>query len=129
VTIEIEESRATHGEREVDDAGHGPHQATMFSYLSPERRVPSDHPLRTLRPMVDDALGKLSGLFDAMYAAEGRRSIPPEKLLRALILQLLYTVAHGALARDRHVRSARTMRPPRLHSATVAPTTPASPAD
>jgi transposase len=67
-------------------------QATMFSYLSPERRVPADHPLRTLRPMVDDALGKLSGLFDAMYATEGRPSIPPEKLLRALILQLLYSV-------------------------------------
>jgi transposase len=67
-------------------------QATMFSYLSPERRVPADHPLRTLRPMVDDALGKLSGLFDAMYAAEGRPSIPPEKLLRGLILQLLYSV-------------------------------------
>jgi transposase len=67
-------------------------QATMFSYLSPERRVPTDHPLRTLRPMVDDALGKLSGLFAAMYATEGRPSIPPEKLLRALILQLLYTV-------------------------------------
>jgi len=67
-------------------------QATMFSYLSPERRVPDDHPLRTLRPMVDEALGKLSGLFDAMYATEGRPSIPPEKLLRALILQLLYSV-------------------------------------
>jgi hypothetical protein len=52
-------------------------QATMFSYLSPERRVPADHPLRTLRPMVDDALGKLSGLFDAMYAAEGRNSCAP----------------------------------------------------
>ena len=67
-------------------------QATMFSYLSPERRVPTDHPLRTLRPMVDEALGTLTGLFDAMYAAEGRPSIPPEKLLRALILQILYTV-------------------------------------
>jgi transposase len=64
----------------------------MFSYLSPERRVPADHPLRMLRPMVDDALGKLSGLFDGMYATEGRPSIPPEKLLRALILQLLYSV-------------------------------------
>lgn len=67
-------------------------QATMFSYLSPERRVPADHPLRTLRPMVDDALDKLSDLFDGMYAREGRPSIPPEKLLRALILQLLYSV-------------------------------------
>jgi transposase len=67
-------------------------QATMFSYLSPERRVPADHPLRTLRPMVDEALGQLSSLFDGMYAREGRPSIPPEKLLRALILQLLYSV-------------------------------------
>ena len=67
-------------------------QATMFSYLSPERRVPADHPLRTLRPMVDDALDQLSSLFDGMYAREGRPSIPPEKLLRALILQLLYSV-------------------------------------
>ena len=67
-------------------------QATMFSYLSPERRVPADHPLRALRPMVDDALEQLSSLFDGMYAREGRPSIPPEKLLRALILQLLYSV-------------------------------------
>lgn len=72
--------------------GEDRQQATMFSYLSPERRVPVDHPLRTLRPMVDEALRGLSGLFDAMYASEGRPSIPPEKLLRALILQLLYSV-------------------------------------
>lgn len=51
-------------------------QATIFSYLSPERRVPADHLLRTLRSMVDDALGKLSGLFDAMYATEGPRKAP-----------------------------------------------------
>lgn len=50
-------------------------QSTMFSYLSPEKRVPGDHPLRTLRPMVDDALGKLTGLFDGMYAAEGEQRI------------------------------------------------------
>ena len=67
-------------------------QATMFSYVAPEKRVPTDHPLRTLRPMVDEALRGLSGLFDAMYAREGRPSIPPERLLRALILQLLYSV-------------------------------------
>jgi len=72
--------------------GEDREQAAMFSYLSPERRVPADHPLRTLRPMVDLALGNLSGLFDSMYAAHGRPSIPPEKLLRALILQLLYSV-------------------------------------
>lgn len=72
--------------------GEDRQQSTIFSYLSPERRVPVDHPLRTLRPMVDEALRGLSGLFDAMYAREGRPSIPPEKLLRALILQLLYSV-------------------------------------
>jgi len=72
--------------------GEDRQQATMFSYLSPERRVPADHPLRTLRPMVDAALDGLSGLFDAMYATDGRPSIPPERLLRALILQLLYSV-------------------------------------
>ena len=72
--------------------GEDREQATMFSYLSPEARVPADHPLRTLRPMVDEALQGLSSLFDGMYAAEGRPSIPPEQLLRALILQLLYSV-------------------------------------
>jgi transposase len=72
--------------------GEDRQQATMFSYLSPERRVPADHPLRVLRPMVDEALRGLSGLFDAMYATDGRPSIPPEKLLRALIIQLLYSV-------------------------------------
>ena len=72
--------------------GEDRQQATMFSYLSPERRIPADNPLRTLRPMVDEALAGLSGLFDAMYATDGRPSIPPEKLLRALILQLLYSV-------------------------------------
>jgi transposase len=64
----------------------------MFSYLSPERRVPADHPLRALRPMVDTALGQLSAVFDALYAREGRPSIAPEQLLRALILQILYSV-------------------------------------
>ena len=49
--------------------------------------MPADHPVRTLRPMVDDALGKLSGLFDAMYATEGRPSIPPEKLLRVPLVR------------------------------------------
>lgn len=67
-------------------------QASMFSYLSPERRVPTDHPLRAVRPIVDGALEELSSLFEGMYAECGRPSIPPEKLLRALVLQLLYSV-------------------------------------
>ena len=64
----------------------------MFSYLSPEARVPKDHPLRPLRQMVNQALREMSWDFQAMYASEGRPSIPPEKLLRALLLQVLYTV-------------------------------------
>jgi transposase len=67
-------------------------QSSMFSYISAERRVPKDHPLRAIRAMTDAALGELSPRFDAIYASEGRPSIPPEKLLRALLLQVLYTV-------------------------------------
>jgi len=68
------------------------HQDGIFSYLSPEARVPKDHPLRPLRQMVNQALGELSRDFQAMYSREGRPSIPPEKLLRALLLQVLYTI-------------------------------------
>ena len=67
-------------------------QAAMFSYLSPEQRVPMDHPLRPIRQMVDAVLRGLSPQFDALYARTGRPSIPPEKLLRALLVQLLYSV-------------------------------------
>jgi transposase len=67
-------------------------QQAMFSYLSPEARVPKDHPLRPIRDMVNQALAELDGEFQAMYSREGRRSIPPEKLLRALLLQILYTI-------------------------------------
>src|SRR5712692_5570362 len=64
----------------------------MFSYISAERRVPEDHPLRALRVLADAALKQLGSAFDAMYAGSGRPSIAPEKLLRALLLQVLYTV-------------------------------------
>jgi transposase len=64
----------------------------MFSYLSPEDRVPAKHPLRPVRIMVDAALKALSPVFDQMYATFGRPSIAPEKLLRALLLQILYTI-------------------------------------
>jgi transposase len=64
----------------------------MFSYLSPEERVPEKHPLRPIRLIVDDALQALSPTFSQLYSAFGRPSIPPEKLLRALLLQVLYTV-------------------------------------
>ena len=64
----------------------------MFSYLSPEERVPADHPLRPIRQMTDAVLERLSPRFDRLYSDIGRPSIPPEKLLRALLLQVLYTV-------------------------------------
>src|SRR6266576_3443091 len=67
-------------------------QSSMFSYLSPEERVPANHPLRPIRLMVDEALKALSPAFSGLYSAFGRPSIPPEKLLRALLLQVLYTV-------------------------------------
>lgn len=67
-------------------------QSHMFSYLSPEMRVRKDHPLRAIREMVDEVLGALSPQFDRMYAHEGRPSIAPEKLLRAQLLQMLYSI-------------------------------------
>ena len=67
-------------------------QSDLYSYISPEARVPKDHPLRPVRRMVDAALSELSSEFEALYSRLGRPSIPPEKLLRALLLQALYTV-------------------------------------
>jgi len=67
-------------------------QSAMFSYLSPEQRVPADHPLRVIRRICDEVLTQLSGLFATMYSEMGRPSVAPEKLLRALLLQVLYTV-------------------------------------
>lgn len=67
-------------------------QDTLFSYVRLENRIPEDHPLRSVREMVDRALLSMDGTFDALYAEGGRPSIAPERLLRALLLQVLYTV-------------------------------------
>jgi len=67
-------------------------QEDIFSYISPEKRVPKDHPLRPIRKMVDAVLADLSRCFSRLYSDVGRPSIPPEKLLRALLLQVLYTI-------------------------------------
>jgi transposase len=72
--------------------GDDQQQSHMFSYLSPEVRVRKDHPLRAIRTMVDEVLSQLSRRFDAMYARVGRPSIAPEKLLRAQLLQMLYSI-------------------------------------
>jgi len=64
----------------------------LFSYVSCEARVPKDHPLRPIRQIVDKALAALSPEFEKLYAKLGRPSIPPERLLRALLLQAFYSV-------------------------------------
>ncbi|HWL38994.1 MAG TPA: IS5 family transposase [Gemmatimonadaceae bacterium] len=65
---------------------------SMFSYVSPEQRVPPDHPLRDVRRITDRALERLSPRFGTIYVKFGRPSVPPEKLLRALVLQALYSI-------------------------------------
>jgi len=67
-------------------------EVALWSYVSPEQRVPADHPLRPIREMVNAVLRELSPEFDKIYSIWGRPSIPPERLLRALLLQVLYTV-------------------------------------
>lgn len=67
-------------------------QSTMFSYVSPEARIPADHPLRATREMANRALARLDDRFRKLYSRTGRRSVPPEQLLRALLLQVLYSI-------------------------------------
>jgi transposase len=71
--------------------GNEEQQATVFSYVNAEQRIASGHPLRRIRAMTDEALRALSAAFDGLYAAGGRPSIAPERLLRALLLQVLYS--------------------------------------
>jgi transposase len=72
--------------------GHDELQEGMFSYISAEKRVPQDHPLRRVRALVDEALEQMSPEFATLYSRHGRPSIAPEKLLRALLLQFFYSV-------------------------------------
>src|ERR1700716_553365 len=72
--------------------GKDEQQLDVYSYVSPEQRVPQDHPLRLLRVMTDEALRDLQPRFNKLYAKTGRPSIAPEKLVRALLLQALYSV-------------------------------------
>lgn len=67
-------------------------QTAMFSYVSIEDRIPPDHPLRSIQALVNPVLAELSPRFQAMYATRGRPSIPPERLLRAMLLQILFTI-------------------------------------
>lgn len=72
--------------------GNDPKEGALFSYVSAEQRVPQSHPLRPIRQMVDQALTELTRQFDRLYAKTGRPSIAPEQLLRALLLQVLYSI-------------------------------------
>jgi transposase len=72
--------------------GKDEQQLDVFSYISPEQRVRQDHPLRSLRAKTDEALRELQPRFDKLDAKTGRPSIAPEKLLRGLLLQALYSV-------------------------------------
>src|SRR6266545_6188504 len=72
--------------------GDDQHTGQLFSYLSPDDRIPADHPLRPIRQMTDAVLARLSPRFDRLYSDIGRPSVPPEQLLRALLLQALHTV-------------------------------------
>src|ERR1700758_5522032 len=91
--VELIESSATMRVTQFKETrmrGDDRQQAAMWSYISPEQRVPQDHPLRPIRVMVDTILAELSSEFAKLYSPVGRPSIPPEKLLRALLLQVLY---------------------------------------
>ena len=74
----------------------------LFSYVSCESRVPAEHPLRLILPLVDGVLAGLSGAFQQLYALNGRPSIPPEKLLRALLLQAFYSVRSERQLMEQH---------------------------
>lgn len=76
-------------------------QPPMFSYVDLESRVPKDHPIRKIRQIVDEALAELEPSFEKMYSQIGRRSIPPEQLLRALLLQIFYSVRSERLLVER----------------------------
>ena len=72
--------------------GEDERQQGIFSYVSLEQRVPAEHPLRPVRKIVDEIFRGMSKQFDELYSATGRPSIAPERLLRALLLQILYSV-------------------------------------
>jgi transposase len=76
----------------VDMRGDDEKQGGLYSYVTLEQRVPSEHPLRKIRPMLDRALERLDGEFELLYSRKGRPSIAPERLLRSLLLQILYSV-------------------------------------
>src|SRR5579863_2805534 len=82
-------------------------QEGMFSYVSPEKRVPADHPLRPIRKMVDEILKEMSPQFAKLYSEVGRPSIAPERLFRSLLLQIFYSVRSERMLIESANQSAR----------------------
>src|SRR5215472_10187589 len=80
--------------------GEDAKQEAMFSYISAEKRVPAEHPLRAIRKLVDAVLEEMSPRFARLYAKVGRPSIAPERLLRALLLQVFYSVRSERLLNE-----------------------------
>ena len=72
--------------------GYDDRSGSLFSYIDLEKRIRQDHPLRTIRKLADDALAAMDRAFADLYAALGRPSIPPERLLRAILLQAFYSI-------------------------------------
>src|SRR5215216_5655882 len=81
----------------ADMRGDDRQPSAMFSYVSAEQRVPKDHPLRAIRALVDDILREMSHEFEGLYSRVGRPSIPPERLLRAQLLQVFYSIRSETL--------------------------------
>ena len=81
--------------------GEDGRSGSLFSYVDLEARVGKDHPLRTIRGVVNEALASLSSEFSVLYALMGRPSMPPEKLLRAMLLQAFYTSARSGMLMER----------------------------
>lgn len=102
-----------HGMTEVSTRGSDEVTGSLFSHVDLEERIPSRHPLRKIRSVLNDALGSLDAEFDRLYAGEGRPSIAPERLIRASLLQILYPIraaTHGADGRQPAVPVVRRPR-------------------
>src|SRR4029077_8642751 len=88
----VDDSIASHESLGARMRGAFADQGGLFSYISPEARVPANHPLRKIRELVRDVLSEMSRGLGKLYASEGRPSIPPEQLLSALLLQVFYGI-------------------------------------
>jgi transposase len=90
-------------------------QLSMLTPMTLERRVPKNHPLRQIKAMADEVLVSLSPTFDAMYSSTGRRSIPPETLLKSMLLIALYSVRSERMLRTARLQHALPLVPRHGH--------------